>query len=185
MKTRLGLLAGTTLAVLALTAPPSATAAFSRKVTSQCGACGCTGCSSQSCMCLLDPDGTATCNIDCVLCDPCFSTRSAGGVVGGGEVQLDGRRATVALLVSTDKDHRKADGSTGGQGLFRWVDSSADGGALTLESLGLTDYRVVEGQANTREARGLVLANGEGPFRFVLQVVAVGRGGRQPETRGR
>jgi len=169
---RIVLLAWTTAALLAPVAAPSASAAFRRTVTSQCGACGCTGCFNESCQCLLDPDGTATCNIDCVLCDPCFSSRSAGGVAGGGAVRLDGRQATVALLLTTEKENQKADKTTGGKGLFRWVDPDVNGGVLTLESLGLTDYRVVDGQPNTREARGLALANGEGPFRFVVQVVA-------------
>jgi hypothetical protein len=155
---------GVGVALVAPRGPAPARAAFSKGTTSVSGACHCVNCGELSCQCLFRLDGTKTCNIDCVLCDPEIT-----GVVGGGVVQLEGRQATVAVLATDQKENKNVRAT----GLLRWVDPDVDGSELILESRGITDYRPVEGQANTRQIRGIVFANGEGPFPFLLQVVAV------------
>src|SRR5437870_719066 len=72
--------------------------AFRTTTTSTSGACYCQNCGSAACDCLFRLDGSKSCNINCVLCEPAVS-----GVAGGGAVQLAGREATFALNATTER----------------------------------------------------------------------------------
>ena len=169
---RIGIFLGITMVVIlagGLRTP--AGAAFSAATTDSFCGCSCStfrpGCGIGDCPAGA-PQGTVCCtNPECVFCKSCTKT----GVGGGGIVQVESRQVTVALSATSEKEN--ANKSTGAIGLLRWVDPDFQGSPLTLESVTLTNYGPLSGVPNARIVTGFVRANDDGPYPFVLQVVAV------------
>ena len=145
-----------------------ASAAATATTESTCQKCFCS-CLSPGCSCQTDSHGATLCLESCFVCRKCLF-----GVAGGGAVQLTGRQATVALLATESKKGKKK--QKGATGLLRWVDPDFNGTAVTFESVGITSYGPVSGQANVREIAGAVRANGgeSYPFRLLVDVEPAG-----------
>lgn len=100
------------------------------------------------------------CNCDGDECGCCLS-----GITGGGAVQLANEAAQLVLFAS-----RLEEGAPQAVGFVRWFDPNAEGGELTLESVGPITYDEIPGQEQAREVRGTMQANGAGQHPFVLRV---------------
>lgn len=157
-------------AVLVLgSVPREADARTGVSTTESTCSCACI-CLFKSCQCESYPDGTSSCNTACWACLGC-----PNGFAGGGTVQLDTRQATLAIFATAEKENKNK--LTGGTGLLRWFDPNFEGAALTLESVGLNNYRILD-RPNARAVTGYVVANGAGPYPFQLEVVAEPAGGQ-------
>ena len=104
------------------------------------------------------------CNCDGDECECCLS-----GITGGGAVELPNGAAQLVLFAS-----RLEEGAPQAVGFVRWFDPNAEGGELTLESIGPITYEEIPGQEQTREVRGTMQANGAGQHPFVLRVSDAG-----------
>ena len=155
------LLAGSLAALVGLSGEPRQAVARTggTTVTSACS-CNC-NCTSKDCGCLDLGPSVDSCFTKCLVCTGCPS-----GVAGGGTVRVDERDVTVAVFATAEKENKNK--TSGGNGRLRWVDPNFDGEALTLESVGLTAYGPVPGRPNTRAVAGIILANGKGPYPFLL-----------------
>jgi len=109
-----------------------------------------------------------------ILCRPCLCEGDdceccLVGVTGGGVVRTATGEAQIVLFAS-----RLEDGSPRAAGFVRWIDPAAEGGEITLESVGPIAYDDELEEKQAREVRGTMQANGAGEHPFVLRLVDAG-----------
>ncbi|MGH2532325.1 MAG: hypothetical protein ACRDJW_08445 [Thermomicrobiales bacterium] len=97
----------------------------------------------------------------------------APGIAGGGVVQTASGEAHVSLFAS----RLVIEGATGEEpvmGAVMWLDPTWEETGLVLASTRIDYYAPVPGLDGGREIRGLMTANGEGAYPFVLLAVDSG-----------
>lgn len=111
------------------------------------------------------PASGPTVVFSCEACD-CGASNCCclSGVVGGGVIQTSTGNDQIVLFAS-----RTTAPPPAAAGFVRWIDPHAQGGALTLESVGPFTYEEVS--ADGRRIRGTMQRNGAGTFPFELNVV--------------